>query len=138
MKRLVLDTNVLISALFWKGAPRKLYAYIRAGKYIMLFTNDMSKELIRVLSHKKFGLTAQEIFPILVDIRRHTHWVHVKTKIDVIKEDPTDNIFLECAAEGDADCIISGDRHLLSLKNFQGIPILKVREFLERENIESQ
>ena len=78
MKRLVLDTNVLISALFWKGASRKLYEYIRAGKY---------------------GLTAQEIFPILVDIRRHTHWVHVKTKIDVIKENPTDNIFLECAAE---------------------------------------
>lgn len=133
MKRLVLDTNVLISALFWKGAPRRLYEHIRAGKYIMLFTEDMGKELIRVLSHKKFGLTAQEIFPVLFDIKRHAHWIFVKTKVKVIKEDPTDNIFLECAIEGNADYIISGDRHLLSLKNFQGIPILKVREFLERE-----
>ena len=93
----------------------------------------MGKELIKVLTDKKFGLTAQEMFPILVDIRRHAHWVYVKTKINVIREDPTDNVFLECAIEGNADYIISGDRHLLSLKNFQGIPILKVRELLERE-----
>jgi hypothetical protein len=54
------------------------------------------------------------------------------TKVTVITDDPDDNMFLACAVEGQADFIVSGDPHLLSLSRFRGIPIATVREFLER------
>lgn len=51
--------------------------------------------------------------------------------VDVIKADPSDNMFLAAALEGDVDFIVSGDHHLLEMKAFQGIPILTAREFLD-------
>ena len=54
-------------------------------------------------------------------------------RLTVISADPTDNIFLECAVAGKADYIISGDKHLLDLKSYQGIPIVKARDFLLKE-----
>ena len=53
MKKVVLDTNVTISALFWEGNPRKIYDLIRQGGLIMLLSNDMTKEFIRVLGYEK-------------------------------------------------------------------------------------
>ena len=61
MKKVVLDTNVTISALFWEGNPRKVYDLAREGKVIMLLSDDMEKEFIRVLGYEKFGLSPQEI-----------------------------------------------------------------------------
>ena len=57
MKKVVLDTNVTISALFWEGNPRKIYDLVRQGKLIMLLSDDMEKEFIRVLGYEKFGLS---------------------------------------------------------------------------------
>jgi putative PIN family toxin of toxin-antitoxin system len=53
VKKVVLDTNVTISALFWEGNPRKIYDLVRQGSLIMLLTNDMTKEFIRVLGYEK-------------------------------------------------------------------------------------
>jgi predicted nucleic acid-binding protein len=53
--------------------------------------------------------------------------------VDAVKADPTDNRVIECALECAADAIVSGDKHLLRLKSYAGIPIMSVREFLERE-----
>ena len=72
MKRVVLDTNILISALFWKGYPRIIYDLIRNKKVIMLMSVEMEKEFIRVMGYKKFGLTPQEIIPIVRDMRWHS------------------------------------------------------------------
>lgn len=133
MKRIVLDTNVTISALFWEGNPRKIYDLIRKGKFIMLLSDDMEKEFIRVLGYEKFGLSPQEITPFLRTLRTHARHVDTKSKIAVIIADPTDNIFLECALDGSADFLISGDRHLLDIKVYKGIEILKATEFLLRQ-----
>ena len=119
MKRIVLDTNVTISALSWEGNPRKIY--------------DMEKEFIRVLGYEKFGLSPQEITPFLRTLRTHARHVDTKSKIAVVIADPTDNIFLECALDGSADFLISGDRHLLDIKVYKGIEILKSAEFLLRQ-----
>ncbi|MGB9714982.1 MAG: PIN domain-containing protein [Thermodesulfovibrionales bacterium] len=61
------------------------------------------------------------------------HFFEVESKISVIKDDPTDNIFLECAIDGKADYIIFGDHHLLDLGNYEGIEIIKPKEFLIKE-----
>lgn len=93
----------------------------------------MEEELIKVLSYSKFGLTSDEILPIVNNLRRHVLFVEVKSRVDAIIEDPTDNVFLECALDGKADYIISGDHHLLNLNSFQGISIAKVKYFLIKE-----
>jgi putative PIN family toxin of toxin-antitoxin system len=55
VKKVVLDTNVTISALFWEGNPRKIYDLVRQGSLIMLLSDDMTKEFIRVLAYEKVG-----------------------------------------------------------------------------------
>ena len=130
MKKVVLDTNVTVSALFWEGNPRKIYDLVREGKLIMLLSDDMEKEFVRVLGYEKFGLSPQEMMPFLRDLRTHAKHVVTKSKISAVIADPTDNIFLECALVGSADFIISGDRHLLDIKVYKGIEIVRAGEFL--------
>lgn len=133
MKRVVLDTNVTIAAFFWKGHPRTVYDLIRDGKVIMLLSSDMEKEFIRVLGYSKFGLSSREIPPFIRNLRSYAEFVETTSSISAIETDSTDNIFLECAIEGKADYIISGDKHLLDLGSYKGIQILKVKEFLVKE-----
>jgi putative PIN family toxin of toxin-antitoxin system len=135
MKRVVLDTNVTISAFFWRGYSRTVYDLAREGKIMLLSSIQIEAEFIKVLAYPKFGLTPTEILPIVNNLRRHAHFIEVKSKVDVIKEDPTDNIFLECAQDGKADYIISGDHHLLSISNYKGIQILRAKDFLVKEGL---
>jgi hypothetical protein len=61
--------------------------------------------------------------------------VETKSKIFVVIDDPTDNIFLECALDGSADFIISGDKHLLAIKVYKGVEIMRAGEFLLKEGL---
>lgn len=133
MKRVVLDTNVTIAAFFWKGHPRAIYDLIRDRKAIMLLSSDMEKEFIRILGYSKFGLSSKEIPPFIRNLRGYAEFVETTSSISVIKADPTDNIFLECAIDGKADYIISGDKHLLDLGMYKGIQIIKSKDFLINE-----
>jgi putative PIN family toxin of toxin-antitoxin system len=133
MKRVILDTNVVISAFFWGGYSRVVYDLVKEGKITLHSCMKTETELVRVLAYPKFGLTPAEILPIVNDLRKHAHFIEVKSNIDVIKEDPTDNIFLECAQDGKADYIISGNHHLINISNYKGIPILRPKDFLIQE-----
>jgi putative PIN family toxin of toxin-antitoxin system len=135
VRRIVLDTNTVISALFWKGNPRKVLDAVKEGKYILLSSIDIEKELIRVLAYPKFGLSPTEIIPIINDYENYARRVNVTSRIGVIKADLTDNIFLECALDGKADYIVSGDHHLLHLGSFKNIPIVNPADFLKLERI---
>lgn len=103
MKRVVLDTNVTIAALFLKGYPRVIYDLIRERKLTMLLSKDMETELIRVLGYAKFGLSPKEIGPFVKNVRGNAELVGVTSKVSLITSDPTDNIFLDCAVDGNAD-----------------------------------
>lgn len=61
--------------------------------------------------------------------------METRSKIFVVTDDPTDNIFLECAVDGSADFIVSGDRHLLAIKVYKGIEIMRAGEFLLKEEL---
>lgn len=135
MKRIVLDTNIVISALFWKGNQRKILDLVRARKYELLSSIDIERELIRVLGYPKFGLTPAEILPIINDYNSYIQKVVITSRVDAIKEDPTDNIFLECAKDGKAQYIVSGDHHLLDLNIYENIAIVTAKEFLILEKI---
>jgi putative PIN family toxin of toxin-antitoxin system len=133
LNRVVLDTNVSISAFFWGGYPRAVYDLIRNEKIIMLLSSDMESEFIRVLSYSKFGFTPKEILPFIKSLRSNAELVKTSSKLSIITADPTDNIFLECAVDDNADYIVTGDKHLLDLGVYNGIQILKPKDFLAKE-----
>ena len=79
MKRVVLDTNVIIAALFWQGPPRVVYDLAREGQLIMLLTEKMEKEFIRGFGYTKFGLTSPEILPFVRKLRmKATHVARIE------------------------------------------------------------
>jgi len=128
----VFDTNVLISGYLWKGMARRALEKVRSREWALLISNDAIDELIRVLAYDKFGLKPEEIGPIVRDLTEISEFVEVRTQIQIIEDDPTDNIFLALAIDGGADVIVSGDHHLLDLEEFEGIPITSIRKFLAK------
>ncbi len=133
MKRIVLDTNVTISALFWEGPPRTVLDLVKDGKVALLFSKKIEAELIKVFAYSKFGLSSAEIFPIVKHLRANSHFLEEKSNLEIIKDDPTDNIFLECTVDGHADYIISGDHHLLDLGSHESTRIITAKDFFTRE-----
>jgi len=133
VSRVVPDTNITVSATFWRGHPRRIFNLARRGRVTLLWSGAIEAEFVRVLSYPKFDLSAGEILPIARHIRRLVELVEVSSKVDVVKDDPTDNVFLECAVDGAANYVVSGDHHLLALGEYQGIRILSARDFLLAE-----
>jgi len=130
MTRVVLDTNVYISALMFGGLPGSLLdlAFLRA------FTLIISPALLDELDEKlqaKFEMTIEDAAFLRARLRKIAQVVEPKQSLTVIAEDTDDNRVLECAVEGHADVILSGDRHLLKLGNYEGVAIVTVRQFLE-------
>lgn len=87
MKRLVLDTNTIVSAQFWQGPPREVYDLVRAGRYQLLSSREIESEFIRVLGYPKFGLAPMEILPIINDYKRYAVTVPVVSRVDAIQKD---------------------------------------------------
>jgi len=126
----VFDTNVLVSGYLWTGPARRALDKARSGESTLLVSKESIEELIRILAYDKFGLKPDEIEPIIQDLTQISEYVELRTQLQIIKDDPTDNISLNLAIDGRADVIVSGDHHLLDLYEFKGIPIIRVRKFL--------
>ena len=131
MKVVVPDTNILISATFWDGNESKLIEKVEGKKVIMVISPEILNEFRRTLAKGKFTLTDDEIDEVVCRISLLAMIIHPQTKVNVVEEDIEDNKFLECALDADADFIVSGDHHLLDLKIFRGIKIVKCKTFLE-------
>ena len=133
MTKIVLDTNNLISAIGWKkGNPRKIFEDCLFGKHNLIESPDLLREFLKVIKRPKFSfIYEEEIQTFVLNLLQMSELVEPKNKIGIIKIDPSDNIVLECAVEGKADYIISGDEHLLKLKEFRGIRIVTAAEFLK-------
>jgi len=130
--RVVLDTNVLVSALLFYGPPNRLVALWQEGRIILLVSREVLVEYLRVLSYPKFGLTQEEIKELIAEnVLSYAETVTVGSHPPVISEDPADDKFLFLADDGQVGQIVSGDKHLLSLEEYRGIKILSVRSFLE-------
>jgi putative PIN family toxin of toxin-antitoxin system len=127
--KVVIDTNVYISAIFWGGNPRKVIDLGRDGKVEFYTSEDIVKEIMTVLL-KKFKLNFNDVERILLDFLSFTLLVKPTQSIRVISEDPEDDKFIECAISCNADYIVSGDRHLINLKEYEGIKIVNSIEFL--------
>jgi uncharacterized protein len=127
--KIVIDTNIYISAVFWGGKPRELVDLGRSGQISIFTSLEIEQEILRKLK-TKFRLSDEESAQILLDFSTFTNLVKISRKLTVIDDDPDDNKFIECALSSMSEFIVSGDKHLLKLENYNGIRILKAAEFL--------
>ncbi len=131
MLKVVTDTNILISAYLFDKKPEKLLRMAKSKKISLYHSVESHKEFKRVLKYNKFKLNNDEINLIIEDYISYSTLIKIKKKVDLIKIDKTDNVFLSIAENVNADIIISGDKHLLELKNKYKITILNINDFFE-------
>ena len=133
--KLVLDTNVLISAIFWQGTPHEILISIEKGTFALCITPVLLDELKDVLSRPKFSYrikecntSREELLTAIIDVAE----LYPDRKIaPVIKDDLDDDCVLACALTSGAQYIITGDPHLLKLKDWSGILIMTPPQFLD-------
>lgn len=130
--RVVIDTNVIISALLFGGRPGQLIPLWQAARIRPLAGKEIIDEYIRVLAYPKFSLSEDDInFLVFNEILPYFDIITIKPDHVIIGKDPSDDKFIHCAEAGNANVIISGDDHLAHLKQYHEIRILTPVEFLQ-------
>jgi len=134
--KVVLDTNIWVSIFFNKILGREFDNLFKNEEIEIFISKDILLELSRVLEYPKIktileksGISSRDV---LEEVLRTSNVVNPEIKLEIIKEDPEDNKFLECALESKAEYIVSGDKHLLKLRKFGDVRIISAREFMER------
>ena len=129
----VVDTNVLISAfVFPGGSPEAVYRLALVGSFDLVTSPPLLLELGRILQ-QKFQWEPTMAEDAVRQLARIGTIVEPATSVSDIEDDPAGNRVLEAAAESDADAIVSGDRHLLDLGTWRGIPILPPALFIAEQ-----
>jgi putative PIN family toxin of toxin-antitoxin system len=130
IKKITVDTNILISFFVYPtGIVREIIG-LAINKHISIcISPDIIEEYMRVL-RLKFGWTETDISANIGLLKRMTLLVHPELRIKAVRADSTDDKIIECAVTAGADAIISGDKHLLNLKKYKNIPMMKPAELL--------
>jgi len=124
----VLDTNVLISALRFGGKPERVIQKALSAAFVPLTSDPLKEELTRVLKGK-FLMAESLIEAACSPFWQMAEWIYPEATLDLCPDEP-DNRVLECAIEGNADFIVTGDRHLLDLGPVGSCIVLKPDAFL--------
>lgn len=131
----MVDTNLIVSGTATTSiVPYQLLEAWRNSEYILVTSPAIIEEVKDVLQRpeKKFSITTQEIDEVIDALTTHTFITPGTLEVDVVRGDPDDNKFIACALEGSASHIVTGDKkHLLPLKEYQGVKIVSARDFLE-------
>ena len=136
MKRVVIDTNVIVSGLMKaESAPGKILKAWRKDKFILLLSPLIFEEISQVIRRKQVikyhKMKEEEIDDFLLTLYSATQEVPGELELDIV-QDPDDNIFLACAIEGEAHYIVTGDKLFLKLKEYKGIEIITPTQFLKK------
>jgi uncharacterized protein len=127
--RLVIDTNILISS-FFGGNPKKVIDLWRRGTAILCLTEEILEEYFRVLARFPIKPETKNKLAAILQEGRNIELINPSRNFVVVQDDPEDDKFIDCAIEAQADYIISGDKHLLRLRDYRSIPIYSPKEFL--------
>lgn len=130
MLRVVLDTNVLVSAAINDGKPRLLLIKL-LEEHTVISSKQLLLELSEVLSRDKFGIKDSQTDRYLEILTCNCRIVADNARFKVVSADPDDDLVLNVAYTGKADFIVTGDQHLLALKSFKHTKIVKVSDILE-------
>jgi len=130
--RAVLDTNIFISGILWDGIPGKILDAARDDKFQLVISLECIYELHRVLNEFRNIPAIDTIAEFWTRLAVSNSLIALpQIRFSEIKDDSDDNKFLDAAVAGKAQYIVSGDRHLLKLKGFKGIKVVKPADFLE-------
>jgi len=134
MKKVTLDTNILISGTFWTGSSFKILDMIDKKMVESVSSKDILSEYDKIIKSEEIAEKIENrnlmMSKISQNVISNSRLVEPKEKLDIVKDDPNDNIILECANEGKVDFLITNDKHLLKIKEFEGIKIVTPEEFL--------
>ena len=134
--RVVNDTNIIISSIFWSGSPYKIIRQALEENYRIIISPTILKEVRKVLKdpREKFVLTEKEVDDIVESIMLYAEVIEPTISVDVVKQDPNDNHIIACAITAKAAFIITRDNDLLVLKEYEGIMIITPEEFMSEIN----
>jgi uncharacterized protein len=127
----VLDTNVVLSAVLFGGKPRQVLQSALNGVFQIAVSESTFSELQDVLIRPKFGFSARFVQAITSEIAAIAEWIEPAEHFEIVIEDPKDNQFIDCAVAADAAYLVSGDNHLLKLGKCGKTIILNVDSFIE-------
>jgi uncharacterized protein len=128
--RVVLDTNIFISGIHWPGHFQKILMAWFNGVFKLISSEEIIQELAETLLNFRKPLSNKDILHWISIVATKSTLVKPEIRYNVVKDDPDDNKFIEAAVEGNADYIVSQDKHLLKIKEFRGIKIILPTEFL--------
>lgn len=131
MLRAVFDTNTLVSGILHSGKVKTLVDMVVEGKIQLIASEEIIGEFSRVIKRPKFKLSEEQQKIFVRFVSNLATVVETRSDFKIVKDDPADNIILNCALDGKADYIVSGDDDLLNLKNFRGIKIITTKEMIE-------
>jgi putative PIN family toxin of toxin-antitoxin system len=132
MLKVVIDTNVFISS-FFGGIPREVIDFWKNGKITLCLSQEIIEEYIDVLN--RLGLKDKNEIQKLTRLFAESYnsvFTIATPNLDIVKDDPDDNKFIECAVALDSKIIISGDKHLRSIKKYIDIHIMSPKEFVDK------
>jgi putative PIN family toxin of toxin-antitoxin system len=128
--RFVFDTNVYVSAFAIPGSKAGLaFALASRGVFDLVVSPEILAELLGKLADPKFGFSRAELEDAERRIRNFAVVVEPELRLSIVTDEP-DNRILECAIAAGASAVVTGDRHLLALKNYRGIDIMTVSDLL--------
>lgn len=131
--RVVLDTNILVSALLFKGNVSEIVSWWKEGKIVPLVSKETFDEFVKVLCYPKFSLSEHEIEAILKDeVLPYFEVITIKTQERSGCRDPQDEKFIQCALSGNAQFLVTGDKDLHALIRWKSIKILTWAEFAKK------
>jgi putative PIN family toxin of toxin-antitoxin system len=135
MLRAVMDTNILISSFISPfGSPREIEKRWRDGEFVLITSPAIIEEVNRVLHlpriQQKYHLTESDIQAFVLALAHQAHCVAGRLVLNDVAPDPGDDKIISCAVEGKADFIVTGDKRLQELGEYQGIRIVNAESFI--------
>ncbi|MFP4212275.1 MAG: putative toxin-antitoxin system toxin component, PIN family [Spirochaetota bacterium] len=129
------DTNVLVSGVFFGGVPGKILTAAREGVFTLATTPPLLIELREVFARAKLGLTPDAVRLLMDGIEDSATIVYPRKRLQVVARDPDDDAVVDCAVESGSQYIVSGDAHLAEMAVVQGITEVTPRQFVDRLNL---
>ena len=129
--KIVIDSNIFVSSFFWGGHPREVFERVINGLDELFITDEIKKEIFSVMSSSKFAVKISDIEDYIKIIEKYSINIELKDIPESISRDKDDDKILQCALDGNADFIVTGDNDLLVLKEFRTIKITKPKNYLE-------
>ena len=130
--KIVLDTNVFYSGIFFSGAPFRILQAWRDSKIQLVISQEIFDEYLRVGNKLAEQFPNIDVKPFINLVELNAEFVHSPNLPNPICSDPDDDKFIACALAGNAKIIVSGDKHLLKVSGYRQIEVIKPRSFVDR------